>query len=418
MSPDSTAATPATQATGGAALAGIRVLDFTQYESGTSCTQALAFMGAEVIKIEPPGKGDPGRRSGASKDNPADAYYFLFLNHNKNSVTLNLKHEKSRAILNDLIAKCDVFVENFGPGVIERLGLDYASVSKINPRIIYAQIKGFSPDGPYRSFLAFDSIVQAAGGAMSINGEANSLPLKPGMTVADYGTGLHCLSGILAALYRRQASGRGQRIEVAMQEVMLNFTRNAYAAQMETGKVQTRGGGGVAASKALRGLFKCKGDGPNDYVFITSAPTADHHFQRLMKVMGREELITDPRFIDNAARVANAKDIRDLVAAWALQRDKKEVMKLVGDAGTPVGAVYDTKDLSGDAHLLERGAFLQPKHPVRGQYTAPAWPVRMSANQVDVRPAPLLGADTEKVLTGLLGLKPEDVKKLRDEQAI
>src|SRR5438876_3887721 len=213
------------------ALAGIKVIDLTQFEAGTSCTETLAWLGAEVIKVEEPKQGDQGRRASTEKPG-VDSFYFMLLNANKKSVTCNLKEERGKVILRSLIEKGDVFVENFGPGVIERLGFGYEDVKRVNPRIIYAQIKGFPSGSPYESFLAFDMIAQAVGGAMSTTGEADGRPLKPGPTIGDTGTGLHAAIGILAALYQRQASGHGQRIEVAMQEAVINFGRIAYASQL------------------------------------------------------------------------------------------------------------------------------------------------------------------------------------------
>src|SRR5215210_4255361 len=209
------------------ALAGVKVLDLTQFEAGTSCTETLAWLGAEVIKVEEPTRGDQGRS--ASSERPGvDSFYFLLLNANKRSITCNLKHPRGAELLRRLIEHADVFIENFGPGVIDRLGFSYQQVSQINPRIIYAQIKGFAPGSPYEKFLAFDMIAQAVGGAMSTTGEPDGRPLKPGPTIGDTGTGLHTAIGILAALYQRQFTGHGQRIEVAMQECVINFGRIAY----------------------------------------------------------------------------------------------------------------------------------------------------------------------------------------------
>src|ERR687888_139600 len=213
------------------ALSGVRVIDLTQFEAGTSCTETLAWLGADVIKVEEPTQGDQGRR--ASTDKPGvDSYYFMLLNANKKSVTLNLKDERGKEVMRKLIAEGDVMVENFAPGVIERLGFGYDEVRKINPRIIYAQIKGFAPEGPYGNYLAFDMIAQSVGGALSTTGEIDGRPLKPGPTIGDTGSGLHTAIGILAALYQRQITGRGQRIEVAMQEAVINFCRIAYASQL------------------------------------------------------------------------------------------------------------------------------------------------------------------------------------------
>src|SRR5580765_2739373 len=212
------------------ALEDVKVLDLTQFEAGTSCTEALAWLGANVIKVENPKGGDQGR--GASTDTPGvDSHYFMLLNANKRSVTLNLGSERGRQIFTEMLKKADVMIENFAPGAIERLGFGYDVVQKINPRIVYAQIKGFAPDGPFAKYLAFDPIAQAAGGGLSVTGEAGGRPLKPGLNVGDTGAGLHCTIGILAALCQRQSTNLGQRIEVSMQDAVINFGRIAYAAQ-------------------------------------------------------------------------------------------------------------------------------------------------------------------------------------------
>src|SRR5437773_4946540 len=241
-----------------AALAGVRVIDLTQFEAGTSCTESLAWLGADVIKVEPPAKGDQGRRL-TPKEPGVDSYYFILLNANKRSVTLNLKDERGQEILRELIKQGDVFVENFAPGAIERLGFGYDEVKKINPRIIYAQVKGFAQDGPYEKFLSFDMVAQAAGGSYAITGEKGGPLVKPGPNAGDTGTGLHLALGITAALYQRQITGKGQRIEVAMQEAVINYCRVSYDGYLSTGKAPSRNGAlGANANRAPSGIFPCK----------------------------------------------------------------------------------------------------------------------------------------------------------------
>ena len=401
-----------------AALAGVRVVDLTQFEAGPSATQVLAWLGAEVIKVEPPGTGEQSRATSA--EGPGmDSPYFLLLNANKKSVTCNLKHEKGRALLCELIAKSDVFVENFGPGTIERLGFDYAAVSRINPRIIYAQIKGFAPDGPYANYLSFDMIAQAVGGAMSINGDADGRPLRSGATIADTGAGLHCVIGILTALYQRQFTGRGQKIEVVMQDVVTNLCRISYAAQAVTGEPAFRNGNqSLINSTSPSEAYPCKGGGPNDYCFIYSSRATNRHWERLLQVMGREDLIGDPRYTDPVTRFEYHQEIDKLISAWTRQHDKRTVMKLLGEAGVAAGAVFDTKDLSEDPHLRRRGVFVTVKHPMRGDFTMPAWPVKMSQCHVPVECAPPLGRDTCAVYGGLAGCGAEELAALKRENAI
>src|SRR5215216_236108 len=304
-----------------AALAGVRVIDLTQFEAGTSCTESLAWLGADVIKVEPPGKGDQGRQ--LAPDAPgADSYYFMLLNANKRSVTLNLKEERGREILRELIKQGDVFVENFAPGAIERLGFGYEQVRAINPKIIYAQVKGFAPEGPYGKFLSFDMIAQAAGGSFAITGERDGPPVKPGPNAGDTGTGLHLALGITAALYQRQSTGEGQRIEVAMQEAVINFCRVSFAPYLMTGQPMPRTGS-LGASSRVRipgGLFPCKGGGENDWCYIY--PTLGNEtWERLLAVMGREELVDlrlvlHARFWRGVARVEHKAEVDELVSAW------------------------------------------------------------------------------------------------------
>jgi len=401
-----------------AALAGVRIVDLTQFEAGPSTTQTLAWLGAEVIKVEPPGAGEQSR--GASAEGPGlDSHYFLLLNANKRSVTCNLKHEKGRALLAELIAKSDVFIENFGPGTIERLGFGYEEVCRINPRIIYAQIKGFAPDGPYANYLSFDMIAQAVGGAMSINGEADGRPMRSGATLADTGSGLHCVIAILAALHQRESTGRGQKIEVVMQDVVTNMCRISYAGQAATGVAAHRNGNqSLINATSPSEAYPCKGGGGNDYCFIYSSRATNRHWERLLQVIGREDLIGDPRYSDPVARFQYHAEIDEIISAWTRQHDKHEVMKLLGEAGVAAGAVLDTKELSEDEHLRRRGTFVTVRHPVRGEYTMPAWPVKMSDSHVPVECPPLLGCDTDEVYGTLLGRSAGELAALRGEKAI
>jgi formyl-CoA transferase len=400
------------------ALAGVKVIDLTQFEAGTSCTETLAWLGADVVKVEEPTQGDQGRR--ASTDRPGvDSYYFMLLNANKRSVTCNLKDERGRALLRRLIEQGDVFVENFGPGVIEKLGFGYETVREINPRMIYAQIKGFAPEGPYGSFLAFDMIAQSVGGALSTTGDPDQRPIKPGPTIGDTGTGLHCAIGILAALYQRQLTGRGQRIELAMQEAVINFSRIAYASQALWGRAAPRvGNRSVLGTSAPSDVYPCKGGGPNDYCYIYTSRAGNHQWQRLLGAIGREDLLEDPRFATPQDRVRHEREIDELLLPWTRERSKVEVMETLGRAGVPVGAVFDTDELLHDPFLRERGAFATVEHPVRGEFTMPAWPVKMSDSEVRVTTSPLLGQHTEEIYGDWLGCTPEQLAELREEKVI
>ena len=398
------------------ALAGIRVVDLTQFEAGTSCTETLAWLGAEVIKIEPPGKGEQGR---TAHDKAGDSPYFMLLNANKRSVTCNLKSEEGRALLTRLIAASDVFVENFAPGVIERLGFGYDTVSRINPRIVYAQIKGFAPDGPFRDFLAFDPIAQAAGGGLSITGEEHGRPLKPGLNVGDTGAGLHCVIGILGALYQRVATNVGQRIEVSMQDAVINFGRIAYAAQALFGKAAPRAGNqSIIAGTSPSEVYPCKGGGSNDYCYVYTTRAGNHQWQTLLTVIGREDLKEDPRFATPQLRAKNFAPVDEILAAWTMRYDKREVMTMLGRAGVPASAVFDTVELSGDPDLRRRGTFVSVTHPVRGEFVMPGFMVKMSRSHVPVRASPLLAADNQAIYGGLLGLTNEKIAELQANGAI
>jgi len=395
------------------ALAGIRVVDLTQFEAGPSCTETLAWLGADVIKVEPPRRGEQGRA--ASTDRPGlDSAYFLLLNANKRSVTLDLRHPEGAALMRRLLAGADVFVENLGPGSVERLGLGYEAVRELNPRLVYAQVKGFPPDGPYGGFLSFDPIGQAVGGALSLTGEPDAPPVKPGPTIADTGTGLHCAIGILAALHQRHRTGAGQRVEVSMQEAVINYCRISYSRQHLTGQASERfGNRSQLGTSAPSDVFPCQPGGPNDYVFVYTSRASDEQWHRLLDVVGRPDLRDDPRFAGPEERARHLAAVDEVISAWTRRRTKREAMRELGEAGVPAGAVFDTLELSEDPHLRRRGTFVTVRHPERGDFTMPGWPVRMSCSHVDVAPAPLLGQHTREVLGDLLGLDEPEVGRLR-----
>ena len=403
---------------GETALAGVKVLDLTQFEAGTSATETLAWLGADVIKVENPAGGEQGRY--ASRDRPdADSYYFLLLNANKRSITCNLKSERGKALLRRMIPQADVFIENFAPGVMERLGFGYDAVSRINPGIVYATIKGFGPGSPYESFLSFDMIAQATGGIMSITGEPDGRPIKPGTTVGDTGTGLHCAIGILAALYQCRQTGQGQLVQVAMQDAMTNYCRIAYATQARDNAPCPRTGNQVVlGTTAPSDSYRCKGDGPNDYVYIYSSRAGNAQWVRLLKVIGREDLLDDPRFATPQARADHVREVDAIVQAWCQDKGKYEVMETLGRAGVPAGAVMDTMELSEDPNLRAREIFVTVDHPVRGAFTMPGWPVKLSRSHVPVTAAPLLGADNEAVYGAWLGYTREQLADLKEQGAI
>lgn len=400
------------------ALHGIRVLDLTQFEAGTSCTETLAWLGADVIKVEPPGRGEQGRF--ASTDVPGlDSYYFLLLNANKRSITLNLKHAEGPALLRRLLEKADVFVENFAPGVVDRLGFGYNAVQRINPRLIYAQVKGFAPDGPFGTFPAFDMIAQAAGGALSLTGKPEDPPLKPGPTIGDTGAGLHLAIGILAGLLQRERTGVGQRIEVAMQEAVINYCRISFARQLLTGCAAERWGNqSQLGMTAPSGVYPCRPGGPNDYVFIYTSRAGNQQWERLLDVVGRPDLKDDPRFRDSVGRAAHAAAIDEIISGWTGRKTKREAMERLGRAGVPAGAIFDTLELTADEHLNRREAIVSVDHPTRGAIKMPGWPVKMEHSYVRVEPAPLLGQHNSEVYEELLGLSHGALAELAEQGVI
>ena len=400
------------------ALAGVRVLDLTQFEAGPSCTEALAWLGADVVKVENPSGGDQGRFA-SSDQQGMDAWYFLLFNANKKSVTCNLKSERGLQLVKDMAKQADIFVENFAPGAIERLGLGYDVLQAENDGLIYAQVKGFAQGSPYEKFLSFDMIGQSVGGLLSITGEPDGRPNKPGTTLADTGTGMLLAVSILGALYQKQRTGKGQRIQVAMQDAMLQYTRVAYAKQAATGKAAPRAGprvltGGTAPSD----IFPCKPGGPNDYVYVHTTRAGNHHWERLLTAIGRDDLQGEPRFDSPTKRDENRAEVDAILSEWTQQRDKLEAMNILGSAGVPAGAVLDTMDLYTDPNLEERGMFKVMKHPERGDFKMPVWPVKMSGSEVPLEPAPLLGEHIEAVLADWLGIGKDEVAELKADGTV
>lgn len=341
------------------------------------------------------------------------------LNANKRSITCNIKSKSGTTLLNKLIEKADVFIENFAPGVIERLGFSYDDVRRINPKIVYAQIKGFAPNGPFAKFLAFDAIAQAAGGALATTGEAGGRPIKPGPNMADTGSGLHCAIGILAALYQRNTTDKGQRIEITMQDAVINFTRIAYAAQEMFGSPPPRvGNQSLIAGTSPSEVYPCLGGGENDYCYVYTTRANNVHWEKLLEIIGRQDLLNDPRFTDAKARAGNFQDVDAVVAAWMRTVSKQDAMRLLGEAGIPASAIFDTRELAEDEALRERGTFVTVDHPRRGAVTIPGFVVKMSGSHVDVKASPLLGADNDDVFGGLLGLSADEIAGLRADGTI
>ena len=393
-------------------LQGIRVVDFTQFEAGTTSTEVLAWFGAEVVKIENPGRGDPGRRLRPGKPDD-DPWYFHQFNVNKKSLAINLKSPRGLEIVKDMLAKADVTVENMAPGTIERLGLDYESVRKINPRIIYCQIKGFGSGSPHEKGLAFDMIAQAAGGPISVTGEPDRPPVKPGLSFGDTGTGMLMAATILGALHERNRTGHGRRLQLAMQDAMIHYMRTCFATMARTGKpAQRRGSKPSAGNNSPAGLYPCNGSGPNDYLYLTTSRANPEHWTRLMKLIGREELIENSRFATGDARVAHSDELDAIIGEWTKKHDKREAMEKLIAIGVPAGAVFDTMELLNEPSFETRGIFQTVEHH-NGPYKMATWPVRIDGKTVQLKGSPALGADSAEVLESWLGIDTGEFANLK-----
>jgi formyl-CoA transferase len=399
-------------------LSGVKIVDLTQFEAGPSCTEALAWLGADVVKIENPKMGDPGRRlrPGQPDDDP---YYFHVFNVNKRSMTVNLKSPAGLALVKDMLRQADVCIENFAPGAIERLGLGYDVVRDLNPSIIYAQVKGFGEGSPYEKNLAFDMIAQACGGTFSVTGEADGPPTRPGISLGDTGTGMTMAITILGALYKRKETGQSCRLQVAMQDAIMHYMRINFATQGRTGKAAERGGSKVPGiTNAPMGLYPCAPGGPNDYVYIMTSRANPDHWDRLLKLVGREDLIGDARYATPEDRVAREAEVDEIIAAWTRQHSKHEAMRAIGDAGIPAGAVLDTMELHNDKTFEDRGIMQVMRHPVHQPFKMPGWPVRIDGKPPAVTASPVLGEHTDTVLGEWLGLNAQAIAALRADGAV
>ena len=388
------------------ALDGLKILDLTQYEAGTSCTQMLAWLGAEVVKVEQPGVGDPGRHT---EHGLGDSLYFLTFNANKRSLTLNLSTEEGKRIFLELLPQFDVVTENFSLGTMEKLGLGYETLKKIHPGLIYGTVKGFGLTGPYSSFHSYEMVAQAVGGVFSVTGEPGDPPHRSGVGVGDTGSGMALTIGILSAYIQRQRTGEGQLVEVAQQEAVLNHMRMQFSLRERTGDPIPRRGN---RSTVPTDMFPCAPGGPNDYIYLHV--TVRHMLDALYLAIDRPDLAIDPRFETPQGRNKHGDALWEIIAGWTRQRTKYEVMEALGGAGVPCGAVLDSSDIWKDRHLRERGAIRTMHHPARGDWDFPAPPMRLSASCVELVPSPALGQHSEEVLAEKLGMESDEVAKLRD----
>ncbi|MBV8355583.1 MAG: formyl-CoA transferase [Candidatus Eremiobacteraeota bacterium] len=422
-----TATAPAPKpTTGRKALDGIRVLDMTHVQAGPSCTQILAWLGADVIKIELPGRGDITRQQLRDLPN-VDSLYFTMLNCNKRSLTLNTKHPEGKRIFESLLAYCDVIVENFGPGVLDRQGFTWQRMQELNPRLIYASIKGFGA-GEYENAKAYETVAQAMGGAMSTTGWPDGPPTSTGAQIGDSGTGIHTVAAILAALYQRDLhTGRGQRVICAMQDAVLNLCRVKMRDQQRLahgplreypnesfGEAVPRSGnasGGGQPGAALR----CKPGGPNDYVYLIVQPQV---WEPLCKAMGREELIADPHWATPEARLSHLDEMFATIEQWTSQYTKHEVYEKCNEIEVPCGPILDMGELLNDESLRARNMIAAVEHPNRGTFYTVGCPLNLSDSPVDVKCSPLLGEHTSEILEEVMKFTEDDVARLRAEGAI
>jgi formyl-CoA transferase len=407
------------------ALSDVRILDMTHVQSGPSCTQILAWLGADVVKVEMPGRGDITRSQ--LRDLPGvDSLYFTMLNCNKRSITLNIKSEKGKRILVELIKRADVLAENFGPGALDREGFSWERIREINPRIIFASIKGFG-SGPLADCKAYETIAQAMGGSMSTTGYEDGPPTSTGAQVGDTGTGMHMAAAILAALYHRTRSGRGQRVEVAMQDSVLNLCRVKMRDQQRLkrgplteypnrsfGDEVPRSGnasGGGQPGAALR----CKPGGANDYCYVIIQPQI---WPALARLIGRPELADDSAYATPEARIKHLDEVFGTIEQWTMQHTKHEVMRVLMEADVPCGPILSMKDLIEDSALARRGMIAEVEHPQRGTFKTVGCPLVLSDSPVEIASSPLLGEHTADVLREVMGCDDAELEQLRAEGVI
>ena len=414
----------------GKALDGVRILDFTHVQSGPTCTQLLAWFGADVIKVERAGEGDITR--GQLRDIPdVDSLYFTMLNHNKRSVTIDAKNAKGKEVLEALVKKCDVLVENFAPGALDRMGFTWERIQELNPRMIVASIKGFGP-GPYADCKVYENVAQCAGGAASTTGFDDGPPLVTGAQIGDSGTGLHLALGIVTALYQRNTSGRGQLVTAAMQDGVLNLCRVKLRDQQRLDRTKVmeeypqypNGKFGEAVPRAGNAsgggqpgwILKCKGweTDPNAYIyFITQAPV----WKDICKVIGREEWLTDPRYATPKARLPHLMEIFGEIEKWTMTKTKFEAMEILNEYDIPCGPILSMKEIAEEQSLRDTGTIVEVDHPTRGKYLSVGNPIKLSDSPSEVKRSPLLGEHTDEVLAEL-GYSRQQIDELRAARAI
>ncbi|HEX3538248.1 MAG TPA: formyl-CoA transferase [Stellaceae bacterium] len=391
------------------ALAGIRVIDMTHNQAGPACAQIFGFLGADVIKLEEPKGGDVARTVHADKKD-SDSLFFLLFNANKRSLALNLKTEDGKRLFRQVVAKSDVLLENFGPGALDRLGLGYEALREINPRLIYATIKGFGTYGPHAHFKSYEPVAQAMGGAMSVTGFPENPPTLVLPAIGDSGTGMHMAIGILAALQQRHATGKGQHVEVSMQDAVVNIIRVSLRDHQRVGRPMPRSGNQLGHTVPGT-TYACAPGGPNDYVIVLAQPQM---WPALCQTIGRPELAEDPRFKSAEGRWEHRAELNAIVEAWTRQRSKHEVMRLLGDAGVPCGACQDTGEVLADPHLKAREMIVDIDYPTRGTYQTVGCPIKLSDSPAEITRPPMLGEHSDTVLAELCGVTTGELQRLRE----
>jgi formyl-CoA transferase len=403
------------------ALKGVRILDMTHVQAGPTCSQLLAWMGADVIKLESPA-GDATR--GQLRDVPnADSLYFTMLNCNKRSITINMKSPDGKAIFVELLKKSDIIMENFGPGVLDRLGFPWEKIHEINPRVVMGSIKGFGSSGPYADFKAYENVAQAMGGAMSTTGIPEGPPYVTGAQIGDTGTGLHLAIGLLAALHQRDRTGQGQYVEVAMMDGVMNLCRvkwrdhqrlahgslSEYSVPTE-GLTTTPRAGNDSGGGQLGNAIKCKPGGPNDYIYVVVQEAVwDGLAKRIGPDVGQPDLATDPRYLKIADRRKNQNDVWKLLEQFASKYTKREFMVILNDLDVPCGPIMSTEDLANDVHVKGRDMYVELDHPQRGKWFNVGMPIKLSASPAKIKRSPTLGEHTDEILREVLGLSDADI---------
>ncbi len=413
------------------ALDGVRILDFTHVQSGPTCTQLLAWLGADVIKVERPGVGDATRKQLVDVEG-ADSLYFTMLNHNKRSLTLNSKHETGKQVLERLVKKCDVLVENFAPGALDRMGFGWERIQELNPRMIMASVKGFGP-GPYEDCKVYENVAQCAGGSASTTGFRDGVPMVTGAQIGDSGTGIHLALGITSALLQREKTERGQRVLAPMQDSVLNLCRvklrdqqrldhgplteySQHGEGIEFGDATPRAGNDSGGGQPGR-ILKCKGweSDPDSYTYFITQAAA---WQKICDVIGKPEWKEDADYATPPARLPRLNEVFAEIEKWTMTKSKYEVMDICNPLDIPVGPILSMKELAEEPSLRETGTIVDVEHPERGNYLTVGCPIKLSDSAVEVTRSPLLGEHTDEILSEVLEYSADEIAEIRESGAV